>query len=1213
MEVVGVVAAIPGLIDIIKRIKTTVQDFTNRKILSKETTNLIAQLDLINQILVDIQGRWDPTSFHRSNLNRLPPAIASLKNDLDSLNSLLSTKIPARSRSLLLKQAMLMVSGFEAKVKHHVDRLEKTKSLLMLVILAHGDEVAEASLSTTRANLRLELKDLLRPRDHNFIPSNLSGTCEWIWTNPTFSRWLNVGTTNPRDYAARMMCIYGTKGCGKSVLAASIVDRLKAQGKVAALFSFWAGRESQRKLTDFLRTLLWHLLQHIPDKDIQTIYTPLARSLPFNHHNLGDAIKKSGVLIGSPIYCVLDAIDEAADDWSQSEDGGLKYMLELLQALPNFRLLLLGREPAMRTAKASTTLAVEITEDTVRHDIHKFIDVELDRSLKVQTPIVKQLVRQSFHERSTTMFLWVSLVFTELNRCYLASEIEQTLEHIPHDLDREYHRLFAQLILRLGGNPAHPSVSLQRTKCLLSLIIAAPEPLTCDELRHAFALCQHPQPGFEGYLIESEGIIDSVGDFVRVSDGRFHIAHASLTEFLIRDVEDWIAEDEPIIFFRIDVVESHTTMCLACFDYLLQSDLGYPMTDDSPATLPERLVFFGYASREIPNHIMEIGAAGLSIRIVSKLHEFLRSIQFCAFIEYLALCFQHDEWTLGYSYTMLWRNLIVSEDTGSKIKFPGTLPNMDQLFRKELGRREAEFGSDHTRCQSWRSLMIIIGVWTVELHQIFDVALADEIVNSHNTDYTTHEIVVEVAAGPISDVPRHLITNQHVPLKGVSQFVLSIFQHVYQVPYKFPVLSADNLPTPFLLLWSTQVPDLTQKISLVSVALKRVKGQKGFTEGLCLLYMGALLQQQDEISESVERLYRRGLEIAIDLRPLPHVEWLVTSILMNLASYLNDCNRRQESRQTLQQLRERILGMGTPMCFRIFPGKIWSVFKTEILYRMAVCYRSNGDHEETCRLADLIITNQGKRVTKILPKALTVKGNALFAMKEFEAAEQANRDLLQSLDALDRNQQLKYSWIGIANISACLYNRNKNSEVKDWIRQIDSNMPVNNDTPSYTTSRHVWQIGKSAAYIGEYELASQFFLKALLSRSLIRETTTKPKPRITNLATLAETLEAYRPVFESKNTVLDCCQLYAAWSEDVDCFDDEIWWRDLCIKIRRGVADFNFDIWDIAYLKCIDLLVPRHGILSSEIETLYLTLIRTYELDGEHEAANAVQLWWAEL
>ncbi|KAI1208286.1 uncharacterized protein F4807DRAFT_432316 [Annulohypoxylon truncatum] len=211
------------------------------------------------------------------------------------------------------------------------------------------------SLSTTQANIRLELQDLLRPCDYNFIPPNLSDTCEWIWSHPVFSQWLpTIGIAGHGNFAPRMMCIYGTKGCGKSVLAASIVERLKIPDKVAALFSFWASRESQRKLTDFLPTLLWHLLQYISDEDIQTIYTPLVRSLPFNQHSIGDAIKKTGILIELTISCVLDAIDESADDWSRCQGGSLEYVLELLQAVPDLHPVLLGREPAMQDAKTST-------------------------------------------------------------------------------------------------------------------------------------------------------------------------------------------------------------------------------------------------------------------------------------------------------------------------------------------------------------------------------------------------------------------------------------------------------------------------------------------------------------------------------------------------------------------------------------------------------------------------------------------------------------------------------------------------------------------------------------------------------------------------------------------------------------------------------------------------------------------------------------------
>lgn len=162
MEVVGVVAAIPSLIDTITRIKTTVQGLVNRKVFVNETTNLIDQLDLINQILTDIQRRWVPTPSRRFRLDLLLPAINSLRDDLESLKLLLNTIAPTRNKRLFLKQAMLMVSGAENKVKQHAERLEKTKSLLMLVIISHSEEVVEGE---TRNRLASVTTCLLRNRE----------------------------------------------------------------------------------------------------------------------------------------------------------------------------------------------------------------------------------------------------------------------------------------------------------------------------------------------------------------------------------------------------------------------------------------------------------------------------------------------------------------------------------------------------------------------------------------------------------------------------------------------------------------------------------------------------------------------------------------------------------------------------------------------------------------------------------------------------------------------------------------------------------------------------------------------------------------------------------------------------------------------------------------------------------------------------------------
>ncbi|KAJ4200262.1 hypothetical protein NW767_007783 [Fusarium falciforme] len=173
----------------------------------------------------------------------------------------------------------------------------------------------------------------------------------------------------------------------------------------------------------------------------------------------------------------------------------------------------------MRTLLRESPPTIQVTESLVQHDMRRFISVELQDALTIQNAEIVELVRTTLEAKSQIMFLWATLVFKELRRCYSIREIKKTLSQVPHDLDREYHRLFQRLMGRTGGTLAKPSISMKRARGILSTILACPEPLTAEELCYAYASQENTSGNIEDDLIAVEGITDSCGDFLRVTEG----------------------------------------------------------------------------------------------------------------------------------------------------------------------------------------------------------------------------------------------------------------------------------------------------------------------------------------------------------------------------------------------------------------------------------------------------------------------------------------------------------------------------------------------------------------------------------------------------------------------------------------------------------------------------------------------------------------------
>ncbi|KAJ8126875.1 hypothetical protein O1611_g6761 [Lasiodiplodia mahajangana] len=721
MEVIGLVAAIPGLIEITQTTISLVQTFINHGSFMKQITELLDQLESIERILQDIQGRLKSSTIHRSDFSRLTTEVHGLKSELTALNDLLKSLAADPSRKVkVLQRGRLLISGFEGKIKKCSERLDKATSLMLIILTQHSaitEGMYESLLQygclrmveilTLSRSDRLKLRDvLLLPCGYEFIPQKLQGTCEWIWSHPTFCQWREGPTdTSPVGHEHRLLCIYGPKGCGKSVLAASIVEKLNFPFNSAVGFSFWAGSHNQQKLPAFLRTFLWHLIQRIPGDNLTEISKPLQESIPLTEKALENLISLAFKTIKSQVYCIIDGIDESVDDWARLETGGLRLVLNLIKKHSNLRFILLGRDASMRVATSATPLSIEITEDLVRPDINQLISHHLDGSLKMRDEATRKLVQETLQESSRVMFLWVSLIFGELNRCHLQSEILRTLQQVPRDLDREYHRLFLRLQDRLGGKSKTPSLSMERAKCLLSWIIATPEPLTYEELRCAFAISQCPDEGYKQYFLSEDSIMDSCGDFIRVSDGRYHMIHASITEFLTRSIELWQDEDEMINYFRIDIKQSQSRMCLECLTYFRRVDLGYPLIDASALMTYINLPIFSCALKFALIYFRITHACEDYETVCERISDYTSTPQFHSMVEYgLFVC--QNEATATFSEKQVEvLNFISWMTIEKRVDQLPTLLLGGMKFQEELARREGVYGPDNVQFRTWKSLI----------------------------------------------------------------------------------------------------------------------------------------------------------------------------------------------------------------------------------------------------------------------------------------------------------------------------------------------------------------------------------------------------------------------------------------------------------------------------------------------------------------------------
>ncbi|KAJ4223314.1 hypothetical protein NW759_005949 [Fusarium solani] len=141
MEVVGVVAAIPGLIEI-------VQGLAKRKVATKTAEELHLQLTDLEETLKDLQKRWRQNSLGQSQLQRLSPALTQLRAELSSIKDKLQSSKITKDPARFCRKAIFLTTSLDKTLKESLTRLTQAKTSLTLVLAHHHDRQAEGEYSS---------------------------------------------------------------------------------------------------------------------------------------------------------------------------------------------------------------------------------------------------------------------------------------------------------------------------------------------------------------------------------------------------------------------------------------------------------------------------------------------------------------------------------------------------------------------------------------------------------------------------------------------------------------------------------------------------------------------------------------------------------------------------------------------------------------------------------------------------------------------------------------------------------------------------------------------------------------------------------------------------------------------------------------------------------------------------------------------------------
>ncbi|KAH8193973.1 hypothetical protein TruAng_011860 [Truncatella angustata] len=999
------------------------------------------------------------------------------------------------------------------------------------------------------------------------------------------------------------------------------MDRFKTLDHISILFSFWAESGSQRKLIDLLRTALWHLLQNVSDAAA-----------------MSTALKA----IKPDVYCIIDGVDESIDDWTRPGDGCLKVILGLVQDHPNFHVLFLGRESSLIATLKAAPRSLEITQEMVVGDMDKLIASELRQCSNIQSVALRQEVYETIKAKSNIMFLWVILVFRQLNQCFSDSEVKHELKNTPRDLDREFTRIFRRLLERTSGTSFRPSMSMKRAKRLLSIMMAAAEPMTAPELCHAYAVQVNPTQSYTDDLLTKEGIVNACGDFVRVTSDRYHIAHSTVTNFLTRPLSEWLPEDQDILFFQVDLLDAQKAMLFSCLDYFNLLNLGYPLVEESSTTLPTRYPLFSYALNFIPFHVLQLRSYGPSSCLTTKLEEFFHTTQFCAMVEFMIRTVTEESWTVVYRYIELVLSDLggLENDSASLIEL-----NVDPsvIFANESLRRQKSFGPEDPRTQSWNLLATALAMSSIKVgdelnikvRHVSDSTDDHQTAQSHSMQTTTTpdgngkvllpgQIPTVVSNNVLLAVMQRFDTKEHLVAsskKAQLAVSTSLFKPLLTIINKLVLSPMWIVPPSCLLLCAwviergcRETPEqIAQARNLVSLARKKLKNKQNFWESMAICYEVWLTDGRWD--EAVECLIMQSLAISKSLPPLPHIEALTMQSLIHLVVCLIDMERPEEAREMARQLESQVNGQDrlgkeqSRLARAVYKSKTWGIQKlwainaaaadiydtniaeAETMFRSAI---NNFDKFNTTQLS-----TRGNRQYRV---ALTWHYRCLCNMKQFAEAEVACRQYIQFSQTLPKHEREWRRLEGISNLRFSLLCQDKTDEARQWMASVQ--LPTTNGPEDSRTNQshstewllYMEELGFDWFLLGEFDKATQTFQDIIAyngkqgpTRSTEIRTAHRPSQRLNTLE-LSE--EAQTSAFHSLDV----------WRASENTERDEIkWLHDKTGSLWSRRQSQLPQVWEMVYFRLIDLSQEKYGL--TRMLDLYDDLACLYADSGELQAS----------
>ncbi|KAL6872832.1 ankyrin repeat-containing domain protein [Trichoderma novae-zelandiae] len=349
------------------------------------------------------------------------------------------------------------------------------------------------------------------------LSSHATGTGHWLTSSDAYKKWLNSEEHG-------LLWIKGIPGCGKSVMAANLIDELaKSHPASPVLFFFFrqiidANHEPRALLRDWMDQLLSYSppLQKQLKTHVQAYRPPESVSL----EDMWKHLRLAFASLPGKVFCVADALDEI----DRGHDEFLRALGELGRWLPKtVKVLITSRSVASVEVPLRNTpcLNIRLQEALVDMDISTYVHFTLSRSGIPKSDW--QVISDAVPGRANGLFLYAKLAMDAFLEPGV--DIITVLSKLPTDLNALYTDLLTEHAQRSG-------VPEDIQHVILESVTHATQPLRLLELAEMIRI------SFRG---GSTRDIKATKDLIRAAcgpsleilpDETVSVIHHSFTEYL---------------------------------------------------------------------------------------------------------------------------------------------------------------------------------------------------------------------------------------------------------------------------------------------------------------------------------------------------------------------------------------------------------------------------------------------------------------------------------------------------------------------------------------------------------------------------------------------------------------------------------------------------------------------------------------------------------